>query len=516
MNACFSPQYAPTKIIPGLMTMNKSKVLGDAKFGSRTAEDESDDLRTYFVETAQWRKILAGDVDVVFGAKGSGKSALYSLLVAQRETLRLGRRTIFLAAENPRGTPAFRDLANQNLLTEDQCRGLWKLYFLSIASTYLRHAIQVSRSDNKTADGVFSLLEANGLLAPHITLVTRLKATLEYLRKYLPAFEGKITEPNTGLEFSGKIMLAEPSGEQRSQGYRSLDELLAILDSAFAQENITCWLALDRLDVAFAENNDFEGIALRSLFRTYLDMQSLSNMKLKIFLRDDIWRRIVSTGFREASHVIRTVTLIWDQPTLLNLMVRRLASNPLICDHYGVHEEEIHGDASLQRDLFYHLFPDQVDIGKRQPSTLDWMLTRTADGSRNTAPRELVHLLNETRDQQLKLYQLGHADPAGDCFFDRAAIRSALPAVSKARYDLTLCAEYPALKPYLDKLEKERTEQNPASLAALWKVSLDSALATADKLVDAGFFERRGSKESPTYWVPFLYRDALNLVQGTA
>ena len=70
---------------------------------------------------------MAGDVDIVFGAKGSGKSALYSLLTAKKEEFRLGRRTIFLQAENPRGTPAFRDLTTAPPLSEEHFRGLWKL-----------------------------------------------------------------------------------------------------------------------------------------------------------------------------------------------------------------------------------------------------------------------------------------------------------------------------------------------------------------------------------------------------
>lgn len=36
------------------------------------------------------------------------------------------------------------------------------------------------------------------------------------------------------------------------------------------------------------------------------------------------------------------------------------------------------------------------------------------------------------------------------------------------------------------------------------------------ELVDLGFFKLRGTRDSPTYWVQFLYRDALSLVQGKA
>ena len=33
---------------------------------------------------------------------------------------------------------------------------------------------------------------------------------------------------------------------------------------------------------------------------------------------------------------------------------------------------------------------------------------------------------------------------------------------------------------------------------------------------EIGFFDARGTKDEPSYWVPFLYRSALNLVQGKA
>jgi hypothetical protein len=44
----------------------------------------------------------------------------------------------------------------------------------------------------------------------------------------------------------------------------------------------------------------------------------------------------------------------------------------------------------------------------------------------------------------------------------------------------------------------------------------DEARALAEQLVEVGFFERRGTKQDPAYWVPFLYRDALQMVQGEA
>ncbi|MDC7706331.1 P-loop ATPase, Sll1717 family [Vogesella indigofera] len=495
---------------------SKTKILTEASFGSRIAEDEVDELHSYFVETEQWRKVLSGDVDIIFGSKGAGKSALYSLLVSQKENLRLGRRTVFLAAENPRGTPAFRDLTTAPPMSEEHFRGLWKLYFLSISANYIRHHLDSTQTENKDANSVIDFLASNGLLAPNVTLITRLKAALDYFKRYLPAIEGGVTDPITGLTLTGKITLSEPTTEQMQQGYQSLDNLLIKLNSGYQKLQITAWLALDRLDVAFSDSDELEGNAIRSLFRTYLDMLALSQIKIKIFLRDDIWKKVVRTGFREASHVTRTLTLSWDQQSLLNLIVRRLAANDLICKKYGLDRDTILNNAPLQKEFFYKIFPTQIDVGASKPSTLDWMLSRTADGTKRTAPRELIHLLLATRDEQLRLNQLGNSEPDADRLFDKNSIRSALPPVSKVRYEQTLCAENPTLKPYLEKLEREKTQQSRETLSKIFKCSTEKASEIAEKLVETGFFERRGTKDSPSYWVPFLYRDALEMVQGSA
>jgi hypothetical protein len=111
---------------------------------------------------------------------------------------------------------------------------------------------------------------------------------------------------------------------------------------------------------------------------------------------------------------------------------------------------------------------------------------------------------------------MGSADLADDALFDRVSLKTALPDVSKVRYEQTLCAEYPSLQGWLQKLEGEKTQQRPETLAKIWNVDETTALQIAAKLNEVGFFERRGSKEDPVFWVPFLYRDALLMVQGPA
>src|SRR5215208_8048644 len=103
------------------------------------------------------------------------------------------------------------------------------------------------------------------------------------------------------------------------------------------------------------------------------------------------------------------------------------------------------------------MFPQQVDVGSRRPSSFDWMLARTRDATGETAPRELIHLLSEARERQLQLWEVGNTDPGDDTLFDRVALREALPEVSKVRLEQTLFAEYPTLKGRLQQLDGEKT-----------------------------------------------------------
>jgi|CXWK01.1.fsa_nt_gi hypothetical protein len=56
----------------------------------------------------------------------------------------------------------------------------------------------------------------------------------------------------------------------------------------------------------------------------------------------------------------------------------------------------------------------------------------------------------------------------------------------------------------------------PAMVAGPGWRRWDREVCRAAALATIGFFEQRGSKQSPEYGVPFLYREALDLVQGTA
>ena len=274
------------------------------------------------------------------------------------------------------------------------------------------------------------------------------------------------------------------------------------------------WLLFDRLDVAFAESRELESNGLRALFKTYLDLLSSDRINLKIFLRSDVWASITAEGFREASHITRQLTISWSNAALLDLVVNRLLQNAPVLDFLGADARQIQS-AAQKRELFDRIVPEKVDAG-RNPQTFEWVLSRAQDGSRLAAPREVIHLLTEARNSQLALLERAEEPPPGFELLSRQALREALPLVSRVRLEQTIYAEYPEIKGRITALEEEKTEHTPETLASIWGISVDETKIVATRLVEIGFFEARGDKRSPRYWVPFLYRPALQLIQGKA
>ena len=142
-------------------------------------------------------------------------------------------------------------------------------------------------------------------------------------------------------------------------------------------------------------------------------------------------------------------------------------------------------------------------------------LSADAGWQGTSAPREVIHLLTAARDSQARLIEIGEVDDAA-YLIGRAPFKDGLKEVSKVRLEKTLYAEYSRMIDYVEALRGEKTLQTLDTLAALWGLSVDETREKADELVAIGFFERRGSKNAPEYWVPFLYRDSLSMVQGSA
>ena len=495
--------------------MSPLEALQNSAFGKRTAEEEREQLRQYFVETDQWNRVIDGSVDVVYGPKGSGKSAIYSLISLSSDELK-NRKILVVEGENPQGTPAFSDIIKEPPYDEFEFVNLWKLYILTLVG----HAIRENGIKNDQCDKVVAELERADLIPSSFSLSRVLKYVSDYVRSYskAEALETELkldpmTQMPSGL--AGRIVFREPSAKAEKAGIRSIDELYSLASEGLKKAEICLWVLLDRLDVAFADNRELEAAALRALFKFYLDTNKYKQIRTKIFLRTDIWQAITEQGFREASHIENSIDINWKFESLVNLVVTRMLSNDAICEYYEVSREDILGDYESQLKFLQRIFPDQVETGSNKPNTFSWILGRTKDGTEDTSPRELIHFLNELRIVQISRLERGQGTLPEGALFEQVAFKDALPAVSKTRLEQTLFAEFPHYKKRIEALREQKATQNVGSLAKLWGVDEREALEIASGLEKIGFFEP--GRGNPVSWrVPFLYRPALDLVQGAA
>jgi len=209
--------------------MTRLELLKNLSFGARVAEEETA-IAKYFVETDQWDRIFRGDVDIVRGDKGAGKSAIYSLLATKAQNL-LDRGILLVTAERPRGATVFRDLVAEPPTSENELIGLWKLYIVTLVA-------QKIKERGIDAKKLISALEDEGLLEPEFDLGRLFKQVRRYARSFKLEASASI-DPNTGAPIvSGKITLGEPGTDLRSKGYTSVEMLADLANRALVSGGI--------------------------------------------------------------------------------------------------------------------------------------------------------------------------------------------------------------------------------------------------------------------------------------
>jgi hypothetical protein len=191
---------------------------------------------------------------------------------------------------------------------------------------------------------------------------------------------------------------------------------------------------------------------------------STRQSSLKSFFALIFGRASLRVGSAKQATITKFVVLDWSQASLLNLVIRRMISNPPLVRALNIEREKVLSDFNAQRDLFYRVFPAQVDQGSKKPPTLDWMISRCADGTKKTAPRELIHLLTSLREKEISRLERGEPLAPSEQLFDRSVFKEALSIVSETRYQQNLIAEYPDLRDALAKLNA-RKQSRPSTVS---------------------------------------------------
>lgn len=512
--------------------MEKYQLIRKIDFGQRIAEDETDSLYKYFSETVQWEQIEDDEIDIVFGSKGSGKSALFARLIGPNY-IKSKKRVLVIPGENLTGAPIFETINEEELIggrsveelrlmrghdfdqLEKRLVKIWKIYFLMLIANELKRLELTDRELELT----FNDLERLGVLEESANLKDVFENVVKYVNRVNVTIGVKLGPVELGVE-------KQKSGEEKKKD--SLDSfdtstVFKSIDSYLQRIDRPIWIALDRLDAAFAQSGILRMSFLRSLLRVYLDLKVYSQIKLKLFLRDDIWDEIISEssnrGFVELSHIAKYSRIHWRKESLLNLIVRRVLENQNIINFFSLEKEKVLKNFKDQSDLFDSMFPQELCETERG-SAFNWIYNELEDGNGQVFPRDIIHFFQELKREQRELFNIGDTNFKRELqLFSISAVEKSLSSVSEAKLNQTVFAEYPEDKGNIRALTEKSNFLSIEDLSKVWfdeffmkkEKSADIVRGIASKLCKIGILRESDDKSNYDYSVGNIYKRVLRI-----
>lgn len=498
--------------------MTKLELLQSINVGQRVAEQEKKYLSNYFVKTRFWRQLYRGNKDIIFGKKGTGKSALFMALEANKDAL-LQRGVVLIKGEKPDGKPISKSLSIFKYIhdTEEdpsieayntrQIVEIWKLYFIIL----ILESSNLNLQEEPVLNSLFRSLEKEKLISRSRSISKILDDSIKYIKKFFNLLEIEVKTPNIlGAEATVKINKSVVTAEE---DFVTLDEIINDIDSVLKSKERTVWIALDRLDVAFADDKNSERKVVSALFRTYLDLQGCEAIALKIFIRNDIWHNITANGFSEASHITRDLTIKWSKETFVALIFKRII-NQKLAEYFQRDIEILQNDSYEQEVFLQEIFPEIIseDEDSVETSFIEWLTTELEDGERNVTPREVIHFLDLVGELQIDAFQDGRDLTSYSFLYSRECIENALNEVAKAKLNQTLLAEYPELRNFILAFNSELVQVTLPVLERIWSLdNFNNARIIALRLKEIGFLEKGYTETGEElFLLPKIYQRALS------
>jgi hypothetical protein len=429
----YQPLMQDIDLIVGLdqsttpIAVDASKVLrelvthGDLKNLAFAESTTPEDIVKKFIQPSDFKALIDRTTWYVVGAKGSGKTWLWTYLLSEAGN-RLSSEMTYLAAHGP----------GQELLSASALRELDRD----------KHVHMVQRN---TYGALWLFYAAKRLITKYADLIESVLTSFRgEEKKYLTRFVGASEENlQDALE---KILAYDRASTLAERLIRAIDGELLVRDLPGTT------LLFDGLDVGFG--SDEKSIAMRGRYINAL-VEAIEPLRgaskrifFKLFLREDIYGEL---KIQNQSHLAAaTVELRWE-PRDLWLLVLNLVS---ASSHYLEIVRSI--DPSVgpgawpiedvrRQQLLAPLWGARLEEGNKV-STATFLQRRTADGKDRLFPRTLVQLLAAALEHQQK------AEVRHDRVLRSAAIQAGYRVASEKRVE-DLRKEYDSLGQYLDGLK---------------------------------------------------------------
>lgn len=425
-------------------------IIESLQFPEVNAADQRQDLNLLFQRTTDFERFLDDTTCLIRGRKGTGKTALYWLFLQHKsvaQKLAHGRldNTIFLSAhgrfQESRPSRDEFQIIHQHL---QQNSGTWEAFW---------RAYLLLRCHQ---ENLFTFPKG------------KKGAKFSELKKII----NNLPIERWQSECTQALLLLSTNSELRLIVKDAIDILL---NEEAKNNSQKLWFLYDDLDEDFPEVGGVRQQALTGLFQLVqsCDANRLTEIRFKIFLREDIWNRL---SFDNKSHFTgRDIILQWTRIDFLRLALRQAIQSEdfknLVDRISPVAFESIDQATEEAIDKALEiLWGSRRRGGNRAKNVSRWVYERLTDSSGTTFPRSLSILLKGAKEQELTYKGQSSSKLRTDRLLQGKSLEFGLKKASEKRCE-EIKEEYPDLTKFFDSLKGKLAFLSKEQLQTVWQES---------------------------------------------
>jgi MinD-like ATPase involved in chromosome partitioning or flagellar assembly len=432
-------------------------IIKSLNFPEVNAADPQQDLSLLFQRTADFERFLDDTNCLVRGRKGTGKTALYWLLLKHyrvAQQLAHGRldNTICLSGhgrfhESRPSRTEFQVIHKGLQNKQGSWESFWRAYLLF----------------RVVKEGKFNF--PKGEKGKKFAEVKRIIGSL----------------PGDVWQYEHSQQLLHLASDPNL--LLIIKDALDVLDSQIQEKSQKLWLLYDDLDEDFPERNDVRQQALAGLLQMLqaCDARRIKAIRFKIFLREDIWNRLT---FDNKSHFNgRDILLQWNRVDFLRLALRQAIQSKqfknLVDQVSPVESIDDASEEAVDKALEI-LWGSRRRKGTKAKYVTRWVYERLTDSSNTTYPRSLSLLLKGAKEQELTYEGQSSKQVPTDRLLRATSLEEGLKKASEERCQ-AVREEYPNLVPFFDALRGVQALPSKEELEAVWQESAQTVSPDFDE-----------------------------------
>ncbi len=474
-------------IIESSITQKNNKEVLNSIIGIQTGTSENEfiteeDLKLKFYPRKDYKYIFEKDKFLILGEKGAGKTALFSVLSHQNYAEALAKYC--------------------NINSQDVENTKWIIGFDKDKKDFPDKTNFESLKD-------FTLTEFRNYW---IILIIR---TLENEILEDSEYKDVISKIKNSLVINLKNIAKEENIAE------ILMQILYDVNKKLQFGNEFYILVYDHLDAGLPVVNDVRGKMVSALVSFYYEnINRLSNLKSKIFLRNDIFEREVKEVTDKVKILNYSQKIEWDYDQLLNIVWKRIyeqdKKSQLFKDSKFHEENVMFGSIPNLTSMEEHsLILDEIFGnnmgGNNKAYPYNWIKIHTEDTNYKIHPRTLIKLFSESASLEFQ-----EKDNPKDRLIRSKNIEKALEDKVSPSQVQELREEYPELEDVFDKLYTKisdgRTPMNEKDLEKALNELGKNPIEIIEKLINIGvlkeykaYSKTKTNNEEKRYHIPDLY-----------